>query len=516
MVKMRGKGLLLRTVALGTATLLSACGGGGGGAISSTPAPPTSVVTPAPTPTPTPASTTVTAAPPPTTVAVNYDTGEYRATVGAVSMNALAAYSTGATGKGVGLAVIDTGIDLESAEFDNRISSASAAVGGQGTVDDQSGHGTAVAFTAAGRRNGTGTHGVAFEANVIALRADRAGTCTAAGDEDSCKFSTDTIAAGVDAARAAGARVINMSLGGSAMPQNLQNAIGRATAAGIVVVIAAGNDGTVNPDSFANVAGTVQARNAVIVAGSVGADGTLSSFSDKAGSLANVYLTAVGERVRAPNADSQSYLWQGTSFAAPQISGAVALLAQAFPNLTGAQIVDILLTTARDAGEVGTDAVYGRGILDLTRAFQPVGGTSVAGNSSAVVTTGNGVTSAPFGDAKTSGVGAVILDGYDRAFAIDLAQTIARHAPSRTLAASLTTRKPSGRDRDRRHGGGDDARARAGRRRAARTHPPHRDRCRRLARHRRDGDAAAGQGHQLRFRVALGRAGAERADGGPR
>lgn len=434
---MVGKGWLLRSATFAATALLTACGGGGG--VNSTPTPPIASVptptpTPVPTPTPTPA-TTITAAP-------GYDTPEYRATVGAVSMDALAAYNAGATGRGVGLAIIDTGIDLQSAEFDNRISSASAAVGGEPSVDDESGHGTAVAFTAAGRRNGSYTHGVAFEATVIALRADRAGSCAAStGDDSSCKFSTDAIAAGVDAARTAGARVINMSLGGSAMPANLRAAIGRATAAGIVVVIAAGNDGTDNPDSFTAVAGTSDAHASVIIAGSVGAGGTISSFSDKAGSSAAYYLTAVGESVRAPDASNTPYLWSGTSFATPQISGAVALLAQAFPNLTGAQIVDLLLTTARDAGAPGVDAVYGRGILDLTRAFQPVGSTSIAGQpGTPVTTTGvNGQASAPMGDASAFGVGAVILDGYNRAFAIDLARTIARHAPSRTLTASLQT-----------------------------------------------------------------------------
>ena len=432
---MTRKAWLLRAAAIGSTALLSACGGSGGGGVASTPAPPVVVVAP-PIATPTPTS------PPVGTANAGNDTAEYRATVGAVSMNALAAYNTGATGKGVGLAIIDTGIDTDSAEFEGRISSSSAAVGGQGTVDDQDGHGTAVAFTAAGRRNGVNTHGVAFEATVIALRADRVGTCASAGgdDNDGCKFGTDTIAAGVDAARAAGAKVINMSLGGSAMPQNLQNAIGRATQAGIVVVIAAGNDGTDQPDPFAAVAGTAAARNTVIIAGSVGAGGAISSFSDRAGTGAAYYLAAVGEKVRAPDANNAPYLWSGTSFAAPQISGAVALLAQAFPNLTGAQIVDLLFKTARDAGDAGTDAVYGRGILDLTRAFQPVGNTSVAGMTSAPVAPTNGTTSAPFGDASPTGVGAVILDGYDRAFAIDLAQTIARHAPSRTLGASLMTR----------------------------------------------------------------------------
>ena len=174
--------------------------------------------------------------------------------------------------------------------------------------------------------------------------------------------------------------MINISLGGSGAGTSVVNAIDRATATGIIVIIAAGNDGTANPDPFAEVANTAQARGLVIIAGSVGANNSrtpgadiLSSFSDKAGNGAAHYLTAVGESVRAPDNNNAAFLWTGTSFAAPQIAGAVALLAQAFPNLTGAQIVSILFASARDAGATGVDAVYGQGVLDLTKAFSPLG-----------------------------------------------------------------------------------------------------------------------------------------------
>ncbi len=439
---MRGtKAGLLRSAALGCGLFLGACGGGGG--INSTPTPPDPSVpptTPAPVPTPTP-TPTPTSTPAPT--ATNSDTREYRATVGAVSMNALAAYNRGATGLGIGVGVIDSGIDLQSEEFGSRISTASTGVAGNTTIDDEGGHGTAVAFTLAGRRNGTGTHGVAFDSTLIVLRADRPGTCVGGTTDDAesgCKFFTDAIARGVDTARTAGAKVINISLGGSAMPQSLKDAVGRATLAGIIVVIAAGNDGTDNPDPFTDVANDSIARNMVIIAGSVGAGDTLSTFSDKAGMGAAHFLTAVGERVPAPDNNGANFLWSGTSFAAPQISGAVALLAQAFPNLSGAQIVDILFKSARDAGAAGVDAIYGNGVLDLTRAFQPLGTTSVAGSRSAISFVTNGMLSAPMGDAAQGSLGAVVLDGYARAFATDLAPTIGRSAPSSTLGGMLQSR----------------------------------------------------------------------------
>ncbi len=358
-------------------------------------------------------------------------------------MYALASYQMGANGGCVNLAIIDSGIDVDSTEFGSRISTASQDVAGNSTIDDQDGHGTAVAFTAAGRRNDAGSHGVAFDATLVILRADKPGSCmpTAAGANDSgCTFNTDAIARGVDAARVAGARVINMSLGGSAVPTALADAIGRATAAGIIVVIAAGNDGSANIDPFAGIAtNDAVARNLVIVAGSVGDADAISSFSDRAGDAATHYLAAVGERVRAPDASNTAYLWSGTSFAAPQISGAIALLAQAFPNLSGAQIVDLLYRTARDVGAPGIDPIYGNGVIDLTRAFQPVGTASLAGTATAVSLTTNATLSAPMGDA-TGQLGAVILDRYARAFAIDLATTVRRAVPDRVLLGALQSR----------------------------------------------------------------------------
>ncbi len=440
------RGRLFRSAGLGGAMLVAACsGGGGGGGTSYTPPPPPSPPTTPDTPTPTP----------PTPTPVDYDTAEYRATVGAVSMNALAAYQDGATGNGIRVGIIDSGIDLQSEEFGDcsggigtgscRILSVSSDTAGNGTIDDEGGHGTAVAFTLAGRRNGAGTHGVAFDTQLIVLRADSPGSCASydPADEDSgCSFDDRDIARGLDIARNNGARVVNISLGGSAPSSTLIQAISRATAAGVIIVISAGNDGEANPDPFASPAtNPTQSNGLIIIAGSVGTGDTISDFSNRAGTSRNVYLAAVGESVRAPDETNTPYLWSGTSFAAPQIAGAVALLAQAFPNLTPSEIVQLLFTTARDAGATGTDAIYGRGILDLTRAFQPVGTTSVAGTSAVASTSVNATLSSPMGDARQGTLGMVVLDGFDRAFAMEFAGTIRRAAPTKRLTGALAGRQ---------------------------------------------------------------------------
>ncbi|KTF68014.1 S8 family peptidase [Sphingomonas sp. HT-1] len=368
-------------------------------------------------------------------------------------MRALVAYNAGATGNGVKVGVIDSGIDLQSLEFGDcsggvgtgscRILASSSDTGGNGTIDDVGGHGTAVAFTIAGRRNASGSHGVAFDAQLVVQRADRAGSCDGS-DTSTCKFDSSAIATALDRARTAGARVVNISLGGESASTSLSAAIDRATAAGVIVVLSAGNDGAANPDAFTSPAmNAAIARGLVIIAGSVNASDVISDFSNRAGSSASVYLAAVGEQVRAPDANNVAFLWSGTSFSAPQISGAIALLAQAFPNLTGKQIVDLLYATARDMGDPGTDAIYGRGVLDLTRAFQPVGTMSVAGSTAAVSTTVNGTLSAPMGDAVQGALGMVVLDAFQRAFETDVGGTIQRQPMARNLSTLMATRDRS-------------------------------------------------------------------------
>ena len=144
---------------------LSACGGGG------TNSRPTPAPKPAPTPTPTPTPTPPPPPPPPITPA-NYDTPEYQRSNGAVSSNAVSAWQAGATGRGVKLAVINSGINPALGEFAGRIDPASRDVAGSRALADEDGHGTAVAATAAAARNDNQNIGVAFDATIIALRAN--------------------------------------------------------------------------------------------------------------------------------------------------------------------------------------------------------------------------------------------------------------------------------------------------------------------------------------------------------
>lgn len=421
---------------------LTACGGGGG--VSSTPPPP-NAITPAPAPTPTP---TPTPTPPPTPApGINYDTPEYRSSNGAVSSNAISAYDAGATGLGIKVGIIDSGVNANLAEFAGKIDPASRDVAGNRGMGDQDGHGTAVSATIAAAKNDSGMQGVAFGSTIVMMRADDPGTCTDPSG-DGCSFFDNSIAAGMNAAVAAGVKVINMSLGGSQPSGQLLSAMQNAVNHGVILVISAGNDGTdptkgTNSDPFALIpAQTFPGQ--VIIAGALNGSGSIASFSNRAGSGANWTLMALGSGVRTINQNGQLSLWSGTSFSAPIISGAVALMAQAFPNLTAKEIVDILFSTADDLGAAGTDTTYGHGRLNIQRAFQPIGTSSLAGTQMAVTNSdlpdaaGDAV-----GDPKTGGsFGAIILDGYDRAFVVDLARTMrkAQQEPQLTRALQGGTR----------------------------------------------------------------------------
>lgn len=231
--------------------------------------------------------------------------------------------------------------------------------------------------------------------------------------------------------------MINISLGGDTSSVTVNQAIARAAAAGIVVVMSAGNSGDKpeggDPEAFA--LGAANFGN-VIIAGAMDASRNIASFSNRAGTGQNVYLTALGSRVVAPDETGTLFLWSGTSFSAPVISGAVALLASAFPNLTGRQIMDILFNSADDAGASGTDATFGRGILNIQRAFAPQGKLSLP-DGKTPVTPIAGQSSGPMGDATPRVAGMVVLDGFSRAYVLNLAQSLNRAPQEQPLASGL-------------------------------------------------------------------------------
>lgn len=399
---------------------LSACGGGGGSGGSGALTVP--VTTPA-------------------TPAVNYNTAEYRASYGLGSIKAIAAYDAGLSGRGITVAVLDSGVDLGHADLNANISSASIGITDQtyasaADSDVTDGHGTTVAGVIAAERNGTGMHGVAFNAQLLAINVADPGSCAT-----DCAFYQTDIARGIDYARTHGAKVVNLSMGGDAVGGTLAAAMQRAVNAGMVIVISSGNDSAALPDPFARIAASGWSNGQIIIAGAVDQNGNPASFSNKPGTAyANYFIEAPGVSIYTTARGGGYGYASGTSYAAPFVSGAMALLFEKFPNLTARDVVDILLTTAADQGASGADAIYGWGLLDLAAALKPIGSTSIptSGGSVASATGGASLSasalrlSPAFGDALTGAAAlrsVMLLDGYRRSFTIDVSDHV---TPGRT------------------------------------------------------------------------------------
>lgn len=359
---------------------------------------------------------------------------------GLAAIGADAAHAAGRTGAGVKVAVIDTGIDLQHEDFAGAIDPASIDIvsGDTDKVDDQGGHGTAVAGVIGARRDGHDALGVAPDSTLLAVRADATGSCAT-----KCSFYHSDLARATDHAVANGGQILNYSLGGDSLSASFQAALAAAAAQGRIIVAAAGNsagDDPINPARWAAGGG---AGGLGLAVGAVDATNGLASFSNKAGASRDFFLVAPGVGITTSRNGGGVRSVNGTSFAAPHVSGAAAVVWGASPHLTGQQVVDILLRSATDLGAAGTDDVYGRGMLNLDAALQPLGeetvptGATVAEGGAPLAATGLALGGA-FGDTRIEALGqSMFVDSYGRPFRADLSGAVRARRSSGALSSWL-------------------------------------------------------------------------------
>lgn len=151
---------------------------------------------------------------------------------------------------------------------------------------------------------------------------------------------------------------------------NFVNQLSAAAARDAIFVWAAGNDSDKQSSALSAIPVVMPEMRGhfINVVAWDSATGTLAEYSNACGITANWCITAPGS-----NIDTGASIANGTSFATPIVSAAVAVIREAFPYMTAPQITNLLFETARDLGTPGVDAVYGHGMLDLERATRPVG-----------------------------------------------------------------------------------------------------------------------------------------------
>jgi serine protease len=281
-----------------------------------------------------------------------------------------------ATGKGITVAVIDTGVAYMDFQNFKRVPDLAQTTFVEGydfinrrpeALDDH-GHGTHVAGTIAqSTNNGVGVAGTAYQARIMPLKVLSARGFGNVGDiADAVRFAADH-----------GARVINMSLGGGRSSKILAAAIRHARSKGVVVVCAAGNEGR-NRVSF-----PAAYRGALAVAATQ-YDRSATFYSnygkeiDLAAPGGNTRVDQNGDGVPdgvmqntilPGRPDLNDYLvFMGTSMAAPHVAGAVALVMQRGVSEPDA-VERLLKSTAKHPGGKSWDPHYGSGIVDVSAAL---------------------------------------------------------------------------------------------------------------------------------------------------
>ena len=292
-------------------------------------------------------------------------------------------------GAGVKVAIIDSGIDTAHPDLKGSVvegTDVSGAGNAEGTksIGAKPEHGTLVASLLAGRGHGSrpsaspspsptakpaptvqnagagpdGMVGVAPEAELLSI-STWLGSPNPAGKSDE-----DQIPEAVRWAVDHGAKVINISLGSSSpdWPQSWDAAFLYAEQKDVVVVAAAGNRGS----------GNIQVGAPATIPGVVtvaGLDRKNTASQDSSSQGISIAVAAPAEELEGALPGGGYATWSGTSGAAPIVAGVAALIRSKYPEMSAKQVINRIITTAKDVGEPGRDPLYGFGILDAEKAL---------------------------------------------------------------------------------------------------------------------------------------------------
>ncbi|WP_139367605.1 S8 family peptidase [Bacillus alkalicellulosilyticus] len=253
------------------------------------------------------------------------------------------AWQSGVTGKGINIAVVDTGI----ATHGDLIISGGVSFVSNSFIDDN-GHGTHVAGIIAAQNNSFGTVGIAHESNIYAVKVL---------DKNGSGYLSDLIK-GIDWAISNNMDIINLSLGAPTHSSSLQEIVEKAYSKGILVVAAAGNSG--KTDGTGDTVAFPARYPTVIAVAATDARDARASFSATG---STVEVSAPGVRILSTHLNQKFSSLSGTSMAAGYVTGNIALLKQAHPSLSHTEIRKKLQQDTIDLGTPGRDSRFGFGLL---------------------------------------------------------------------------------------------------------------------------------------------------------
>ncbi len=278
---------------------------------------------------------------------------------------------------GITIAVVDTGADLNAPDLAAKAPAAYSIRSHSGDVTDANGHGTFVAALAAGSgSNGEGIAGIAADAKLMVVQAGPTGAFTDVEEAAAIVYAVDH-----------GARIVNLSLGGRSTSSTERRAVDYAAARGVLLVAAVGNsfasgNAVEYPAALLQPLGSRGVGGAGLAVAASNRDGAHAYFSSTG---THVSLAAPGEDVlsavsasapasrypRVPLPGSLAGLYgygSGTSFSAPQVAGAAALVWAANPSLRAGEVASVLEQTASGRGAWTPELGYG--VLDVAAAVK--------------------------------------------------------------------------------------------------------------------------------------------------
>ncbi|MGX1743319.1 autotransporter domain-containing protein [Bosea sp. NPDC055353] len=318
-------------------------------------------------------------------------TPEYKAQWGLDDIKAAQAYARGVDGTGVSVGVIDSGIFAQHPEFIGRYGGGYDYLTETAQAIDRSNHGTGVASVIAANRDGKGMHGVAPGATLI----------VAGADDSQGLFIDGAFAARAYAdLQARGVRIINNSYGddrpiteftrNSYLSEDASSVsvYRRAVAAGILSIWGTANQALDQPSAQAGLPHLFPELERGWLAVMAVGPGYIPDYTNLCGvaktwclgapgggpgwewdaSLGDFVWMGVDDGILVAKSGGGYEKTLGTSFAAPHVTGAAALVWQMFPFFSADQVRQTLLGTARDLGAPGVDDVFGYGLLDVGRA----------------------------------------------------------------------------------------------------------------------------------------------------